>query len=1100
MPIGSQVIYNPGDLILSVVSSSGDTFKETKIAAATSSVILFNNSGSLASASLNSLTVGNAISSSYALTASYVLGGGGSGTVTGSTNYIAKFTSPTSVGTSSIYESGSKVGIGTTDAYQLLTVNGIIEAGANSSTNGGPALYIKYNGIANDYINTIGSEYSSGDMVLGFGITGKSGTAGYISTFDNFTGHRGALKIGAGTLNFLNSRSSLNTAVGSDVAMTSSLYIANDGLIGISKTNPSYVLDISGSVRADEGEIIATGNNAAFRIYRTTGINYLDWASGQNLYLGTVTSAGGAGRSNKMVVLNTGNVGIATTAPATTLQVGTQTSGDNNDYAISVIRHGTLGAPGTWSINQPALKVSDLSGNGPSSVDTDGLFSIQLPRLTYTNVSASNVTTFAISFDTSLGSTRIDGKGNHWIGYDRSTSLVNSSSFNALIYNGLAVGSNYQTISLSNGQAIFAGNVGIGTTSPSFLLDVSGSSRHGYRSADTHQFTGSVTLNGSLYTNANITASNISASGTGSFGIVGIGTANPSYKLHVVGNVYGTTTGQFGNAVITGTGTGYAVYGSNAGATGVKINLDSDITRNDLVISASTGYVGIGTSNPASRLSVGSNPTYAAGVALVVGTPGNPATTGTSQPYANLRLGTNTGNSQVLDFGIYDAIPYGSWIQAAGGGNLAFPSQLVLNPTGGSIAIGTTSPTGSLHIENTTSTIPILSLGGGVASLDSSDLYVLNSFNTGSGVGFAAKVIGINISGSLTEGNIPLQRTVWSGVSSATAIVLSADDPGSGTDDNAFQIWTTHQGTAGTALTQKFTLTSAGEVGIGVTTPSTLLQLKGDAASHQIFSINRSGSATPAVYIGNDSSNNALIASNNTNIRFGKDFTGTFNEYVRIDTSGNVGIGTSSPAELLDIAASTDSDAVAGPKINFKKGASSKAVIGIGGNYLGVATNTNDLVIRNDAGSILFGFNGTERMRITGSNGNVGIGTTNPRNQLTVIGAAQNTSAISDSGVTGGTIFIGSSTNNFNNGGTLLFSTINDGGTYLPQWGIKTLFQNGAGNGVSDLAFSTRITGSATSLSEVVRFRSDGNIGIGTTSPSYQLDVYKTSNDAVIRS
>ena len=41
MPIGSGIVYNTGDLILSQVSSSGTSFLETKIAAATSSLIYF---------------------------------------------------------------------------------------------------------------------------------------------------------------------------------------------------------------------------------------------------------------------------------------------------------------------------------------------------------------------------------------------------------------------------------------------------------------------------------------------------------------------------------------------------------------------------------------------------------------------------------------------------------------------------------------------------------------------------------------------------------------------------------------------------------------------------------------------------------------------------------------------------------------------------------------------------------------------------------------------------------------------------------------------------------------------------------------------------
>jgi len=71
MPIGSTFVYNPGDLILQNVSSSGNTFIEVKIAAATSSIILFNSNASLTSQSLNSTTVGT---SSYFSGSSAVIG------------------------------------------------------------------------------------------------------------------------------------------------------------------------------------------------------------------------------------------------------------------------------------------------------------------------------------------------------------------------------------------------------------------------------------------------------------------------------------------------------------------------------------------------------------------------------------------------------------------------------------------------------------------------------------------------------------------------------------------------------------------------------------------------------------------------------------------------------------------------------------------------------------------------------------------------------------------------------------------------------------------------------------------------------------------
>ena len=118
-----------------------------------------------------------------------------------------------------------------------------------------------------------------------------------------------------------------------------------------------------------------------------------------------------------------------------------------------------------------------------------------------------------------------------------------------------------------------------------------------------------------------------------------------------------------------------------------------------------------------------------------------------------------------------------------------------------------------------------------------------------------------------------------------------------------------------------------------------------------------------------------LSTSGATNLRFRTNNA----ERMRIDSSGNVGINTTSPSSLLDVAGSSaelmrlSSTATNGSYIGFRNTGTLNAAIGTGANLIGTITNS-DLGLWT-TGSIVFQTNGSVRARID-SSGNLGLGVT----------------------------------------------------------------------------------------------------------------------------
>ena len=281
------------------------------------------------------------------------------------------------------------------------------------------------------------------------------------------------------------------------------------------------------------------------------------------------------------------------------------------------------------------------------------------------------------------------------------------------------------------------GNVGIGTGSPNTPLEIHGSDiatgatttassvlrlvrdvvdpTHTLRKDSAVDFMLSrqqAVANNLPYTRLDIRLAGISDYSTPSLdvmsllhnGNVGIGTTSPSATVHADASGGGvvrvtrlsSSTSAYGQLEHDGASTTLRSTGELKLYAGTNIRSRASVHTFD----NGTGTTEYGRFDSSGKLIIGtSTANYTKAKLTILGTPGDPATTGTSTTNVGLRLATNSSNSQAMDLGIYNDTPYGGWIQASNSGGMNNHSPISINPNGGNVGIGTNDPSHNLDVD-----------------------------------------------------------------------------------------------------------------------------------------------------------------------------------------------------------------------------------------------------------------------------------------------------------------------------------------------------------------------------------------------------------------
>ncbi len=256
-------------------------------------------------------------------------------------------------------------------------------------------------------------------------------------------------------------------------------------------------------------------------------------------------------------------------------------------------------------------------------------------------------------------------------------------------------------------------------------------------------------------------------------------------------------------------------------------------------------------------------------------------------------------------------------------------------------------------------------------------------------------------------------------------------------------------------------------VGIGTTTPHGILSLGNSVQANKLLMYDEILNPTDKYGFGIAASTLQIYSgTGGRNIAFGT-YDGTdFSEDARI-ANGKLGIGTATPSFKLTVAVTNNTDGISldgttNPQMQFSTSGTTIALIGIptGAGGYDIAADLGDIVFGTEGGKMFFNTNsgsGTAALSILGANGNIGIGITNPTYKLQVSGS----------------LFSSGDDFELRDAGTVDVSAVR-----IFSIAGQLYLQSGSGNKI----YFRNATGHIT-----VTFQDDGNVGIGTTTPTALL-------------